>query len=474
MIATEVNILPWYTALSLQHAAKWYAYGAYYCMPTPSGMLVPFQLRRSNTGAAITELTVVEVATEAETDILAIATASGLEVVEYAADGYDLIIYPATISVGSFNTGRHYLRMADGTNTWYSEEFNFVDTTVGLVKIEWWHNGDFCYPSGKIRYEFPYKSRVYLDTDIGKPLYPFQEEVRDRNGKAFKLKQVSSKLYRFSFEAPEYIFDAFRLVGLHDFVEITNYNDNRTHVVDEFNMEDPEWLAQGDLGNLTVEFETDTVVVKSASGVTSLDYTAGAGGCITADYTAVAEISEDSSNYYGAYFISEATGLPVLFEGDDYVLITETAPPHNRNLYQREAGSIIPPVPAGYNLVASNEDDIIYDANSGRYYFYDSGSYILPVIDDITGGVMTGRTFPGTLAAVYSRIGSVSTLIATVTAAQVEAGVAIPIPGGAEFIYFVVQTPACPVIMESSPYYIMTPDPIGVGFDTVEDDLIVY
>ncbi|MCA9368274.1 hypothetical protein KC887_08550, partial [Candidatus Kaiserbacteria bacterium] len=165
MIATEINILPWYASLELQQHRKWYAYGQYYCLPTPAGFLVPFQLRREQTGAAITSLTVTEVSTGTATDILAIATSSGLEVAEYAADGYDLIIYPATISVGSFNVGRHYLTMSDGTNTWYSEVFNFVDTTYSLVKVEWWHDGDFCYPSGRVRYNYPYKGRVYLKSD---------------------------------------------------------------------------------------------------------------------------------------------------------------------------------------------------------------------------------------------------------------------------------------------------------------------
>ena len=86
MIATEINILPFYTSLSLQHHQKWYAYGQYYCMPTPAGFLVPFQLRRENTGAAISSMVVVEVSTGTETNVLASAVVSGLEVVEYAAD----------------------------------------------------------------------------------------------------------------------------------------------------------------------------------------------------------------------------------------------------------------------------------------------------------------------------------------------------------------------------------------------------
>lgn len=466
MIATEVNILPFYTALSLQHHNKWYGYGAYYCMPTPAGFLVPFQLRREQTGAAITELVVVEVATGTETDILATANASGLEVVQYVADGYDLVIFPATLSVGSFNVGRHYLRMADGANTWYSEVFNFVSSTAGLVKIEWWHDGDFCYPSGKLRYNYPYKSRVYLDTDIGKPLYPFQEEVRERNGKAFKLKQISAKQYRFSFTAPEYIFDALRLAGLHDFLEITNYNDSRTHTVDEFNMEDPEWLEQGDLGNMTIEFQTDTVVVKSGSGVSTLTYEAGPGECLPVDYTAVAHIVENSLEYNGLYYVDSNTGDNVAIVDEDYVLVTEFASPYKKQLYRWSDF-------LGFVLVSNSDDEVVYVANDNAYYFYDTDQFISPVISSISGGIITGKTFPNTLAAIYSYDGSMATLLDTIPAAALEAGAAITVPGGSEFVYFVVQTPACPALAQST-YFRTGASLIGVGYDTVEDDLIVY
>lgn len=467
MIATEINILPWYTALARQHHQKWYAYGQYYCLPTPAGMLIPFQLRRDNTGAAITSLAVVEVSTGTSTDILAIALSSGLEVVEYASDGYDLIIFPATISVGSFNVGRHYLTMSDGTNTWYSEVFNFVDTTAGLVKLEWWHSGDFCYPSGRIRYNYPYKGRVYLKTDIGKPEYPFEQTVSKRNGKNHKLKQISAKQYKFLFLAPEYLIDAFRQVPLHDFVEITNYNDNRTHTVDEINMGNPDWQDRGDLAAVPVDFQTDTVIVKAGTGVTTLDYTAEDGGCIAVDYTAVAEIQFGSSQYFGLFYVDETTGDNVTIQDGDYILITEDVDPYRRRLYQYSDF-------LGMVLQSPTDDEVAYDSNSGKYYFYDTDQFIEPVIDDITANVLTGRTFAGTLAAIYQVEAGTHTLLNTVTAAQITAGIAISPTVGAEFIYFIVQTAACPAFVESSPYYIMTGDLIGVGYDVIGSGLIVY
>lgn len=467
MIATEINILPWYASLELQQHRKWYAYGQYYCLPTPAGFLVPFQLRRENTGAAISSMVVVEVSTGTETNVLASAVVSGLEVVEYAADGYDLIIYPSTVSLGSFNVGRHYIRMGDGTNTWYSEVFNFVDTTAGLVKIEWWHSGDFCYPSGSLRYNYPYKSRVYLKTDIGKPEYPFEQVISERNGKNFKLKQISSKQYKFVFLAPEYVCDAFRQVPLHDFVEITNYNDNRSYTIDEINMGNPDWQNRGDLAAVTVDFQTDTVIVKSGSSVTTLDYTVQPGECVTVDYTAVASITDPGKQYTGFYYLDETTGAVVPFENGDYVLIYSVSS-GLLNLYTYSAGA--------YSLVSPAAGAVVYEANSGNYYFYDSGEgqWISPIVDSVTAGVVTGRTIPGTLAAVYSYNGTTHTLVDTVTAAEITAGIFLTIPGDSDFVYFIVQTAACPEIVTSTPYYIMTGDLIGVGYDTIETDLIVY
>ena len=465
MIATEINILPFYTSLDLQHHNKSYAYNRYYCLPTPMGFLFPFQMRREQTGVAITEFKIVEVATGTETDVLALASAGGLEVVQYVSEGYDLVIYPGTLSLGTFNVGRHYLKMSDTSNTWYSEVFNFVDTTAGLVKVEWWHDGDFCYPSGKIRYNYPYKGRVYLKTDIGKPEYPFEQEVTSRNGKNFKLKQVSSKLYKFLFLAPEYLIDAFRQIPLHDFVEVTNYNDNRTYTVDEINMQSPEWLDNGDVASVTVDFQTDTVIVKSGSGVTTLDYTLTPGDCLPTSFDAVAEIAENSIQYNGYYYTSEADGSNVDFVNGDYVLITDIASPYKRKLYQYNSGA--------YNLIGPTDDQVVYDANSGKYYFYDTDQFIEPVIDSISAGTLTGKTFPNTLAAIYSYDGSTATLLSTVLASEIEAGTSITVPGGSEFVYFVVITPACPTLATSN-YYRTGVGNIGVGYDTIESDLIVY
>jgi hypothetical protein len=467
MIATEINILPWYESLQLQHHNKRYAYGQYYCMPTPAGFLLPFQMRRPASGAAVSALQVISVATGASTDILALATAGGLEVAQYTSDGYDLIIYPATLAVGSFPVGRHYLRMVEGGNTWYSEVFNFVDTTAGLVKVEWWHNGDFCYPAGRVRYQFPYKGRAYFKTDIGKPEYTFEQVVSERNGKNFKLKQISAKQYKFVFLAPEYIADAFRQVPLHDFVQITNHNDGRVYDVDEINMGSPDWQDRGDLAAITVDFQTDTVIVKSGSGVTTLDYTPQPGQCLPVDYEVTAEILDGSAAYNGGYYISEFNGNQIPFEAGDYVIVTEDAPPYRRLLFEYDG--------SGYTPVSPAEDEIAYDANSGVYFFYRSDQFVLPEIISYTNGILLGDTYPNTLINIYTYdpIALTSELVETITSDQLIAGYPITFPPGTLWIYFEVATAACPALHKSD--FLQVGDGLfGVDYDTIGAGLIVY
>ncbi len=126
------------------------------------------------------------------------------------------------------------------------------------------------FTGGEIEYRAPYKSTVYVCSEIGKPSYPYEEEVEARDGYNFPIQQISYKLHKFVMLVPEYFIDFFRLFRLHDFVEITA--NGKTHSVDELIIGDPEWQTDGDLAALTVEFKTDSVVVANGRGVTNLDY----------------------------------------------------------------------------------------------------------------------------------------------------------------------------------------------------------
>ena len=87
MIATEINILPWYIALARSIIRSGTPTGNTYCVAPPAGMLIPSspagKYRRRISSMAVVRCQPGQVR------ISRCCSTSGLEVVEYAADGYD-------------------------------------------------------------------------------------------------------------------------------------------------------------------------------------------------------------------------------------------------------------------------------------------------------------------------------------------------------------------------------------------------
>jgi hypothetical protein len=98
---------------------------------------------------------------------------------------------------------------------------------------------------------------------LARPDYNFEEEGEDRDGYFFPAKQISEKVYRFNFIAPEYLLDAMRLIRMSDHVVITCKGE--TYTADSFLLS-PTWEDQGDLAGVDAEFETATVVKKIGRG----------------------------------------------------------------------------------------------------------------------------------------------------------------------------------------------------------------
>ena len=76
-------------------------------------------------------------------------------------------------------------------------------------------------------------------------------------GYTFIESQVSKKIYKFTFIAPEYLCDALRIVRLCENKQIINKS--QVYDLTTFNME-PKWEDQGDLASVECEFETDTII----------------------------------------------------------------------------------------------------------------------------------------------------------------------------------------------------------------------
>lgn len=460
------NILPlaFYDSLGKQNANKWYAYGQSACMPYPVGELPPFQILRSRTGAAISSASLVRVSDGSTTNVLTEMQLKGLEVLQPDGEDVDIILYPSTINLDYSTFGDHYLALSDGTNTWYSERFCFVDGTARLIRIEWFHGEDFCVPGGLVRYRAPYKNRVYLPTDIGKPVYEYTEEVVERDGRNFPVKQVSVKRFKFNVVLPEYLIDALRLVPLHDFVEVYNYRDGRTYAVDEIEMQDPAWEDFGDLADVTFEFTTDTVVVNAGRPATTTAYEVDPENCIVSQYQAKGQLTEGSGGYINGTYL-DANGNSVNLSADDYVVVTKTD--LSVVLEQWDGSS--------FGSVTLTDGDVVYQESGTKYYYAASGELLSPKIltYNSSTGAVTAQALPGVYSNLYASDGSTDTLLGQFTQSQLSSGVTVTVPGSANVLFLQASSANCPIFAKSALYRIQNESNIGVGFWTIEDDNIV-
>ena len=185
----------------------------------------------------------------------------------FAGFGYDVIVFPGQVPIfQQFENGQYYMKMSDGLNTWYSEVFTVVNDIQPYLKITWWDTEDFVMDAGTIVYTEPaFKNVVYIQSNIAKPEYPFEEEGENRDGYFFPTKQISEKRYKFNFLASEYLLDVMRFIRMADFTEI-EYNGKR-YILDTF-LISPEWEDNGDVATVEAEFDTATVAKKIGFGYT--------------------------------------------------------------------------------------------------------------------------------------------------------------------------------------------------------------
>ena len=190
---------------------------------------------------------------------------TGIEVVQFA--DYDVLLYPGVLPMNiPMPEGIYYLVADDGFDIWYSELFTVVSNMDSFLKIEWWDETNIDFDDGSIIYEnkgIRYKNFVYLNTEIGKPEYPFEEDGEKRDGYFFPEKQISEKTFKFTFLATEYLLDSMRLIRLHDNVNVIYQG--RTYDCDTF-LITPKWQTQGDIASVETEFECATVVKKIGKG----------------------------------------------------------------------------------------------------------------------------------------------------------------------------------------------------------------
>jgi hypothetical protein len=258
------SVLPFYTELKEQNHRKPYAFGEVYALFSLVNQILPFQIDVPAAPTAPIAVYLVDFDSGAETDIS--AEMQGLSTVQIGS--YSLIVYPSIMPMTTaFEQGRYYLRLHytydGGSQDYYSEVFTWVGTVQKYLKIEWYDRENLLLDDGAVCYKTPLyrvKHFLYLATELGKPDYTFEEEGEQRDGYFFPTKQLSEKVYRFTFVAPEYICDVMRFIRLSDIVNVYDPY-GRVYKCDTF-LITPKWLTQGDLASVECEFETNTVAKK--------------------------------------------------------------------------------------------------------------------------------------------------------------------------------------------------------------------
>ena len=261
------SVLPWYTSIEEQNHRKSYAFGNIYPLFSPNNKLLPFQIMRETRANVISSVGIYKKDGALVSNITQSMKETGLQIVPFPSLGYDVIVYPGILPMpNSLPPGQYYAEIYDGAQKWVSEIFTVVPDLRGYLKIEWYDIENMVFDAGQIVYKNPkFANVLYLNTELGKPEYVFEEDGETRDGYFFPEKQISEKTYKCVALAPEYLCDVMRFIRMSDHVIITDKY-NRKYYVDTF-LITPKWETQGDIASVEIEFQTATVVKKIGRGI---------------------------------------------------------------------------------------------------------------------------------------------------------------------------------------------------------------
>jgi hypothetical protein len=265
----NLSPLPFYDSVERQNHRKDYAFGEVFCLGTPDRKILPFQIIREHRTNQIVYAKLRKKDGTEFLDVLNELSATGLLVNQYTASGYDVIVYPGILPMAiTTPEGEYYLHLSDGVQNWFSDVFTIVYNLSEYLKIEYSDADSLVFDNGLIDYSGTFKFHIYLCTQVGKPEYPFTEQLEERDGQSFIEKQISEKTYKFTFLAPEYLCDAMRIIRMSDYVTI--FTKGNEYDVDTF-LITPKWEEQGDLASVEAEFQCNTIVKKIGMGYTPAD-----------------------------------------------------------------------------------------------------------------------------------------------------------------------------------------------------------
>lgn len=257
----NTSVLPFYMSLNEQNHRRSYSYGDIYPLYTPTNKIPPFQvITPSGWWGSVSAARIVRMDGVEQMNISGEISNNMTRVQK---TGYDVLVYRGAGTISEIPEGQYYIVMADGSHTLYSEVFTAVKVITNYLKIEWYDIKDMEYDGWGIVYQLgllQFVNRLYLNVELGKPDYVFDEEGEQRDGYFFPEKQISEKTYKCTILAPEYLCDVMRFIRMSDVISVVD-SYGRTYSVDTF-LITPKWQDQGNLASVEIEFQTATVAKK--------------------------------------------------------------------------------------------------------------------------------------------------------------------------------------------------------------------
>lgn len=245
---------------------KWYAFGKNYAIPASANTLTPFQFTELNISVFDPDTIEVEVINEETGELKKTGVYVSFDVMP--EHGGVLYVSPGKNSFReALPQGTYRARFSIGYEVYISTPFCVIpgiETSSKYLLIEYWNDEKIAYPGGFIttgaNNDFRYQ--MYVPATICKPKYEFEEELTKRAGYKFLELQTSTKVYAFTFVAPEFICDAMRLIRLSDYIRISHDGEYYNALNFEF---DVDWQEQLYLAAVDCQFETDSITQKLPS-----------------------------------------------------------------------------------------------------------------------------------------------------------------------------------------------------------------
>lgn len=272
LVNNNLSPLPFYQAQDPNDGTAWwdsrkgYAYGSVYPLVCPLDYLMPFQIQLPDDFDRLQQIQLIAMDRTSALSIMLKMANAGLELL--TENGHGILRFPAKSPLSlNCTVGRYFLRIlyiqagtASTIKALWSDVFTMVNNPDCYLRIDYSNSYPLVSGNTGIYFggDYDFKFSIWLDTQIGKPEYIFEEESTERMGYSFIESQVSKKRFNFAFVAPEYLCDAMRIIRMCDNVSI--FSKGRTYDAIKFEL-DVSWEEQGNLASVTATFDTDTVLV---------------------------------------------------------------------------------------------------------------------------------------------------------------------------------------------------------------------